>query len=107
MKIAAFLLSVVLLSPLAVFAREVPTRYTNTNIETSRHEKPATFYVERDGALGKTESGRRFYQYAVAQPYGVRMHRFEIDDAFWYISDRGIIWADSDIIALSIYLSRA
>jgi len=35
----------------------------------------------------------------------IRLQKFMIDEAFFYVSDRGIINAPSNVIALSIYLS--
>lgn len=89
-------------------AREVPERYTNENILTSLHEAPLEFAVDEAGdAVGTTTSGRQFRQYAIGTPESIRLQRFQIDDAFWYVSDKGIIWADSDLSALSVYLSLA
>jgi len=56
--------------------------------------------------VGATVSGIPFRQRNIANEYGIRLQRFEIGLAYWYISDRGIIWAESDLAALSIYLSR-
>ncbi len=83
-------------------------QYDNDNIHRTYHEAPASFSVAQDGSvMGATVSGIPFRQYGIANGYGIRLHRFEIGLAYWYVSDRGIIWAENDLVALSIYLSRA
>ncbi len=82
--------------------------YDNTNIQTAYHEAPRSFEFTPDGsAHGETTSGIAFRQYHITNDAGVRLHRFEIGLAFWYVSDRGIIRADNDLAALSVYLSRS
>ena len=82
--------------------------YDNHNIRNTYHEAPASFSVGEDGSVvGATVSGIPFRQYGIANGYGIRLHRFEIGLAYWYVSDRGVIWAENDLVALSIYLSRA
>jgi predicted RND superfamily exporter protein len=82
--------------------------YTPDNVQTSYQEAPSTFSVGADGTtVGATVSGIPFRQLNVANAYGIHLQRFEIGTVCWYISDRGIIWTDSDLVALSIYLSRA
>jgi len=81
--------------------------YTQDNIQTSYQEAPATFTFDTSGQMfGATISGIPFRQLNVANGYGIRLQRFEIGTARWYVSDQGIIWADNDLVALSIYLSR-
>ena len=63
-------------------------------------------FDEYGQAVGATVSGIPFRQHNVANGYDIRLQRFEIGLAYWYVSDRGIIWAQSDLEALSIYLSR-
>jgi hypothetical protein len=53
-----------------------------------------------------TATGKIFSQYLITNSLDIRLQRFSIDEASYYISDRGIILADSDTVALSIYLSR-
>ena len=95
------------LLPVLVHA-ETTVRYDQTNFWTLEHEVPATFTrTTLGGFYGYTTSGRMFRQEPVlAATTDVRLHRFEIDDAFFYISDRGIITATSDLGALSIYHTR-
>lgn len=86
--------------PLAAFT------YTNENIHTVYHEAPAYFLRSNTGEVsGATVSGMVFRQYNILPHSGYRLQRFQIGEAFWYVSDRGVIWAASDLEALSIYLS--
>lgn len=96
---------------LAVFAwpqfswAEVPAVYTNANYINSTHEEPADFYNDGWGGFyGHTVSGRLFTQMPVTNDENVRLHKFMIDEAFFYVSDKGPIWAESDLVAVSIYL---
>jgi len=80
--------------------------YTDENIHYAYHEAPASFSVNESGSFeGLTISGMLFRQYSIASTYGIHLERFEIGEAGWYVSDKGVIWADDDITALSIYLS--
>lgn len=80
--------------------------YTQENITTEYHEAPAHFEVTDAGEMvGATVSGMPFRQRNISNELGVRLQRFEIGLAHWYISDKGIIWAKNDITALSVYLS--
>jgi hypothetical protein len=92
--------------PTPLFA-SIPAVYTNDNWHTSTHDKPQWFTQVGPGSfVGATETGKSFRQYAVVLDPSIKLHRFEIDDAFFYISDRGIIWATDHLSALSIYVSR-
>ena len=104
--ISGLLLSCLWLSPLSVYAA-VPVEYTNDNIWSSQHDIPLSW--ESDGAggySGVTKTGKTFWQQPVANDQSVRLHRFGIDRAFFYVSRIGLIQAQSDLEALSIYLSR-
>jgi hypothetical protein len=91
------------LLPNAVSAFE----YAQDNVRTVYQEAPSSFTVSADGtADGTTISCIRFQQINITNSAGIRLQRFEIGSAYWYVSDRGIIWAASDLAALSIYLSR-
>ena len=82
--------------------------YTNDNLATTPHEKPAYFEGNQtDGFWGYTETGRTFTQTPIENDLGFRMHKFVIDEAFFYITDRGIINAPDDLTALSMYLTRS
>ena len=81
--------------------------YTPENIHTAYQEVPSTFSFNTNGeAVGATISGIPFRQRNITNTLGVRLQRFEIGLAYWYVSDRGVIWANSDLEALSIYISR-
>ncbi|MGM0629348.1 MAG: hypothetical protein ACQESA_02890 [Patescibacteria group bacterium] len=109
-----FLLVVfLLLYPLTVaVAAEGETEaifYTNSNIIITPHPTPDTFTVTESGeTFGLTESGVSFSQTNISNDT-TRLQKFVIQEAWWYISDKGIIGYGegiSDIQALSIYLSR-
>lgn len=85
----------------------IPNRYTNDNFFMSDQDAPVSFTQDAFGNFsGMTVSGKLFYQTNISNTRDIRLQRFSIDDTFFYISDRGIILADSDTIALSIYLTR-
>jgi len=85
----------------------IPDIYTNENYQTSEHDKPLFFSIDVFGnAEGVTETGKLFWQKNVSNSFGIRLQKFTIDQAFFYISDQGIISASSDLEALSIYLTK-
>ena len=82
--------------------------YTNKNFHLLLHEEPVYFELTSTGAFwGYTNTGREFIQKTISNENNVRIHKFIIDDAFFYITDRGEIFANSNIQAVSIYYSRA
>ncbi len=90
-----------------IVSAAIPDTYTNDNYHTSEHDKPLSFNVDSLGnAEGITETGKKFTQRNVSNSYGIRLQKFTIDQAFFYISDQGVIFADSDLEAISIYLSK-
>lgn len=100
-------LAVLTLSMATPALAAIPDRYTNDTIWTSEHDAPVSFTRDSAGNFsGTTASGKVFYQYRIENSLAVRLMRFEIDDAFFYVSDHGIIIAPSDTVALSIYLTR-
>lgn len=85
-----------------------PQIYTNDNFFTSEQDAPASFIQDEFGNFsGYTVSGKYFTQQAVVSDIYVHLQRFTIDQASFYISSFGLILADSDTVALSIYLARA
>ncbi len=85
----------------------IPLIYTNSTFMTDEHDAPASFTQDSLGNFyGSTVTGKMFSQNIITNSESIRLQRFAIDEAFFYISDRGIIVADSDTIALSIYLTR-
>lgn len=80
--------------------------YTNENYSTSEHDKPLSFEVDLFGNVeGITETGKKFWQLNIENVFNVRLQKFIIDQAYFYISDRGEIFAKTDLEALSIYLA--
>ena len=85
----------------------IPALYTNNNFFTSEYDSPVSFVQDALGNFsGVTETGKTFYQRSVVVNISVHLHHFAIDDAYFYISSYGIILAESDTAALSIYLTR-
>ncbi len=81
--------------------------YTPENIHYAYQEAPQAFSFDEYGqAVGSTVSGIPFRQRNILNDSNIRLQRFEIGIAYWYVSDKGIIWADTDLEALSIYISR-
>lgn len=86
----------------------IPAVYTNANLATSEQDKPVSLYRDSTGGFyGYTATGKRYQQVLVANDLGVRLMRFSIDQAFFYVSDRGVIYAPDNLTALSIYFARA
>ena len=107
MKAGMLLVVVAILAPLSVSAA-VPEHYTNANLFVSEHDKPVSLFFDGAGGFyGYTEHGFYYTQRPVVNAYGIRLHRFTIDRATFFTSDRGIIRARSDLAALSIYFARA
>lgn len=70
------------------------------------HAAPTWF--ERDGYggfVGETVAGERFAQRPVVTDSTVRLHRFDIGAYHFYISDKGAFVAESDLAAVSRYLT--
>ena len=85
----------------------VPTVYTNENFLSSEHDRPVRLYQDPVGNFyGTTATGKRFEQRSITNSLNIKLHRFMFDEAFFYISDKGIIQAPSDTVSLSIYLTR-
>jgi hypothetical protein len=76
-------------------------RFNNQNWHILPHPKVSTFSLHDDGSMsGLTEDGRIFFQYAVPNPYGIRVHRFEIEDHYHYIVDGEIADTFTEFSAL-------
>lgn len=105
----------------ATVTTTVGVGYTNDNILHSYEYPPAEFNrmvvgeeyevngeerVAQEGEfVGYLENGSYFTQTNVANDY-TRLQRFQVDMAWWYVSDQGIIGKGeglSPIQALSIY----
>jgi hypothetical protein len=101
----SIVLTLVLLAHTAEAA--IPAVYTNDNIWQSEHDRPITIEQDNFGNFtGTTATGKVFYQNNIENSLSIRLQRFAIDEAFFYVSDKGIIIAPNDTVALSIYLTR-
>lgn len=79
---------------------------SNANIDVSpRCQAPVDFFiVNPDGsAWGALTSGVTFTQSNVVNGY-TRLQRYQMENYRHYVSDKGVIYAASDIEALSKYL---
>ena len=65
----------------------------------------AHFEQTANGFQGELTSGIPFTQVNIVNDY-TKLQKFTLEDAYWYISDKGIIYADTDLEALSIYLAQ-
>jgi len=100
------IVGLILLLPIFALASSVSDVYTSENFETSYHDRPLSFDEDEFGNFrGVTETGKVFTQTYVAIAIPNRLQKFSIDDVSFYISDRGVIEAENDIEALSVYLS--
>ena len=79
----------------------------NQNWEHSaRCTAPVENFTVVDGeTYGTLTSGVVFTQKNVAGS-SIRLQHFQMEDVSWYVSDRGVIEAEGDIQALSVYLSK-
>ena len=86
---------------------EIPATYINEGFFDAYHDAPVSFVQDALGNFsGVTTTGKLFTQQKIEFSLSVRISRFSIDEAFFYISDHGIIEAPDDLAALSIYLTR-
>lgn len=91
----------------SVTGAQIPSVYTNENYDSSVHDAPVSVYqYETGGFYGFTQTGKFYQQLPIQNLYNIKLHRFNIDEAYFYISDRGVINASDDLVALSIYMSR-
>lgn len=87
---------------------QIPTSYTNDNLFKVQHDKPVSLFFDGQGGFyGYTENGFYFSQVPITNSFGIRLHRFSIDQAYFYMSDKGLIQAESDLAAISVYFSRS
>jgi len=81
---------------------------TNANVLTSPHPTPASFEVSATGEVtGVTTDGTTFEQTNVAGTE-IKLQHFSIAEAWWYVSDKGVIGVGGGLTplqALSIYLT--
>lgn len=104
--ILIILLIVNIILPSSTYAAPALDPYTEENFWLLPHTKPAWFEADGNNSFyGKTVDGVYFTQTAVTNTEGIKLQRFSIGTAEVYISDRGIIEADSDLAAVSVYLA--
>lgn len=100
-KVILFMFLAITLNPVATSAF-----YDEDSFWNSKHEQPAWFVADSNGGFfGETVGGIIFTQRPVPNDINLRLHKFVIGTAYFYISDRGIIRAKSDLSAVSIYLT--
>lgn len=79
----------------------------NDNIREYPCNAPVSGFEQRGNEwVGVLESGITFTSRSVIQNDFGRMVGFYMQDAKWYVTEKGIIYASSDLEALSIYLSQ-
>lgn len=84
---------------------------TNQNFETSPYcQAPVDWFAymtnDREDFYGQLTSGAQFTQFNVTNELGVRLQKFVLEEAYWYVTDKGVIYAENDLQALSIYLTH-
>jgi len=78
--------------------------YTQENFLFSYHYKPVTFsLVTGGGFTGTLENGTTFNQVPVVTESSIRLHKFIVGEAYFYVSDQGTFQASDNLVALSIY----
>lgn len=91
----------VLAVPLLTKAAPPPAGYL-----TAEHPAPAEFRADGVGGfVGVLSTGASFTQRPVVTDTSVRLHRFAVGDWHFYVSDRGAFTAESDLVAISRYLT--
>lgn len=106
-KVLTTALTLLALFPTSEAYAAIPAVYTNDNFWTSEHDQPLNFSQDTSGNFfGVTKTGKLFYQININNEFDIRLQKFSIDEAYFYVSDRGIIRAENDLTALSIYLSK-
>lgn len=80
--------------------------YDNSLFDNSYQSQPVWFTQDSDGGFyGEMMDGQKFTQKPIANDYMLRIHKFSMGTAFFYVSDKGVIRAKGDLAAISIYLS--
>lgn len=91
----------VLALPLVTVAAPPPAGYL-----TAEHPAPTEFRADGTGGfVGVLDTGASFTQRPVVTDTSVRLHRFEVGDWHFYVSDRGAFTATTDLAAVSRYLA--
>lgn len=72
-------------------------------ISFSAQPAPTSFEFNENGEVfGELEDGSKFSQTKISSE--LKIQKFEWDEGFWYITDQGIIEAESDLDAVIKYL---
>jgi len=75
----------------------VPQTYTNDNLWSTTHDMPVSFAVQDDGSItGLTASGKQFSQINVATDVDIRLQKFTIDEAWFYVDGYETFFAPTD-----------
>ena len=111
-KYSSLLIALLLLAIPAMATGSEPDHFTglltNDNIISVLHPQPKHFQLDKQNqATGLTVTNLPFSQTNV-EHLEIRLQRFEIEEAWWYVSDKGLIGYGqslSDLQALSIYMT--
>ena len=99
-------LAATMLGPAPLLAAPALDPYTPEHFWLLPHTEPAWFESDGVGGFyGETVDGVTFTQTIVANQAGIKLHRFNIGTAAIYISDKGVIEADNDLAAVSMYFT--
>jgi len=90
--------------------------WNNNNFHTTPHPEVAYFEIVNEETVGTLVDGTEFTQKNVLDNLGVKFQKFEMQNEYHWVTDRGIIWgenmagmypqASNDLQAMSIYLAR-
>jgi len=84
----------------------LPVASANFDFVTDSHPAPISFIVNTSGeAYGELEGGYSFTQKNIFMENNIKIQKFVTGAHFFYISDKGIIEAENDLRAISIYFS--
>ena len=79
----------------------VPQTYTNGNLWSSTHDVPTSFSIQPDGSIvGTTQTGKTFRQSNVVNDHGVRLQKFTIDEAWFYVTGHETFSTSTDALAV-------
>lgn len=110
LSFSGLLLLLSLLLPILFHADILTASTITSNGHFPREVKSAPLHLETDAfgrISGYTAGGDLVRQSKITEAEDAYLHRIDIDNTFFYVSDRGVITADSDTIALSIYHGSA
>lgn len=89
-----------------LFPSLVGAFYDNNSFFSSYQSQPVWFTQDSNGGFyGEMADGMKFTQKPITNVFSLRIHKFSIGEAYFYMSDKGLINAESDLAAISIYFS--